>query len=114
MSQQSSWLVKLVTLPTWKVCYPLTAKQLPRSLYHAQHDPFPPKVISIQLAKDGATMQSSHVQTQTHYVYDRTERLRPILTKSYYVRELKHSLGGRALIEDGNRLAGTLVMQPKK
>jgi hypothetical protein len=34
MSQQSSLLVKLTTLPTWKVCYPLTAKQLPRSLYH--------------------------------------------------------------------------------
>jgi hypothetical protein len=74
-----------------------------------------PKVISIQLAKDGATMQSSHIGTKTHYVYDRTERLRPILTKSYYVRELKQDrLGGSALIEEGNRLAGTLVVHQKK
>ena len=31
-----------------------------------------PKVVTIQLAKDGMTMKSSHIGIKTYYVYDRT------------------------------------------
>jgi hypothetical protein len=38
------------------------------------------KLITIQLAMEGAIMQATHVGTKTYYVYDRTGTLRPVST----------------------------------
>ena len=63
------------------------------------------KVVVIHLAQDGATMKSSHVCMKNYYVKDRTGEIRPITTKAYYVKSLKHDLlGGRALTKEGYRL----------
>ena len=64
-----------------------------------------PKLITIQLAMDGATMQATHVGNKTYYVYDRLGTLRPISTQAFYVRELKQDLlGGRALVKSNYRV----------
>jgi hypothetical protein len=64
-----------------------------------------PKLITIQLALDGATMQATHVGTKTYSMYDRTGSIRPISTRALYVKELKQDLlGGRALIESNYRV----------
>jgi hypothetical protein len=63
------------------------------------------KLITIQLAMDGATMQATHVGTKTYYVYDRTGTLRPVSTRAFYVKELKQDLlGGRALVKSNYRV----------
>ena len=64
-----------------------------------------PKVVTIQLAKDGMTMKSSHIGIKTYYVYDRTGSIRPVKTKALYVRELKVDLlGGKALTNTNYRI----------
>ena len=64
-----------------------------------------PKVVTIQLAMEGATMKTSHMGYKTYYVYDRTGTIRPITTKAYVVKELKQDLlGGRALTSERYRV----------
>ena len=59
-----------------------------------------PKVVTIQLAMDGMTMQSTHVGNKTYYAYDRTGTIRPIMTRALYVRELKQDVYPKA--KDGS------------
>ena len=64
-----------------------------------------PKVVTIQLAMEGAMMKTSHMGYKTYYVYDRTGTIRPISTKAYYVKELKQDLlGGSALTSERYRV----------
>ena len=64
-----------------------------------------PKVVTIQLAMDGMTMQSTHVGNKTYYAYDRTGTIRPITTRALYVKELKQDLlGGTSLTKANYRV----------
>ena len=64
-----------------------------------------PKVITIQLAGDGATIQSSYIGKKTYYIPDVTGTVRPVTTRAFYVKDLKHDLlGGRALVNADNRV----------
>jgi hypothetical protein len=64
-----------------------------------------PKLITIQLAMDCATMQATHVGNKAYYVYDKLGTLSPISTQAFYVRELKQGLlGGRALVQSNYRV----------
>jgi hypothetical protein len=64
-----------------------------------------PKVVTIQLAAEGATMKTSHMGYKTYYVFDRTGTIRPISTKAYFVKELKQDLlGGSALTSERYRV----------
>jgi hypothetical protein len=64
-----------------------------------------PKVVTIQLAMDGMTMQSTYIGFKTYYVYDRTGSIRPITTRALYVKELKQDLlAGRSLTKASYRV----------
>ena len=64
-----------------------------------------PKVITIQLAGDGITLQSSYIGKKTYYIPDVTGSIQPVTTRAFYVKDLKHDLlGGRAVGDASNRV----------
>ena len=63
------------------------------------------RVVPIQTAQGGTVMQTTHVCLKTYYVRDRTGELRPVTTKTYIVKNLKHDLlSGKALNKAGYRI----------
>ena len=50
------------------------------------------RAVPISTAQDGTVMTTTHVCLKTYYVRDRTGELRPITTKTYIVKNLKHDL----------------------
>jgi hypothetical protein len=50
------------------------------------------RVVPIQTAQGGTVMLTTHVCLKTYFVRDRTGELRPITTKTYIVKNLKHDL----------------------
>jgi hypothetical protein len=64
-----------------------------------------PEVVSIQLAGDGLTLNSSHRGFKTYYVLDQTGTPRSVTTSALFVKDLKRDLlGGRALVKSGHRV----------
>ena len=63
------------------------------------------RVVPIQTAQGGTVMMTTHVCLKTYYVRDRTGELRPLTTKTYIVKNLKHDLlSGKGLNKAGYRV----------
>ena len=63
------------------------------------------RIVPIQTAQGGTVMLTTHVCLKTYFVRDRTGELRPITTKTYIVKNLKHDLlSGKGLNKAGYRI----------
>ncbi len=63
------------------------------------------RAVPIHTAQGGTVMTTTHVCLKTYYVRDRTGDLRPITTKTYIVKDLKHDLlSGKILNKAGYRI----------
>jgi hypothetical protein len=65
------------------------------------------RVVPINTAQGGTVMYTTHVCVKTYFVRDRTGELRPITTKTYIVKNLKHDL----LSVKGLNKAGYRIIQ---
>jgi hypothetical protein len=63
------------------------------------------RAVPIHTAQGGTVMTTTHVCLKTYYARDRTGELRPITTKTYIVKDLKHDLlSGKMLNKAGYRI----------
>ena len=63
------------------------------------------RAVPIQTAQGGTVMMTTHVCIKTYFVRDRTGELRPLSTKTFIVKNLKHDiLSGKALNKAGYRV----------
>ena len=79
------------------------------------------RVVPIQTAQGGTVMLTTHVCLKTYFVRDRTGELRPITTKTYIVKNLKHDLlsgkglnkaGYRIILDEDPEESGIFAVQP--
>jgi hypothetical protein len=79
------------------------------------------RVVPIQTAQGGTVMLTTHVCLKTYFVRDRTGELRPITTKTYIVKNLKHDLlsgkglnkaGYRIILDEDPEESGVFAVQP--
>ena len=63
------------------------------------------RAVLIHTAEGGTVVTTTHVYLKTYYARDRTGELRPITTKTYIVKNLKHDLlSGKMLNKAGYRI----------
>ncbi len=63
------------------------------------------RAVPIHTAEGSTVMTTTHVCLKTYYARDRTRELRPITTKTYILKNLKHALlSGKMLNKAGYRI----------